>query len=89
MNAWLVEIGSQFEEWGVVFGFAFGLMRTFSAQTTISVANGAVATPWLGSAAQQTDAALKTYGYVPTLTFRLGFDLLSLRSWTAAPGRHG
>jgi hypothetical protein len=89
MNAWLVEIGSQFEEWGVVFGFAFGLMRTFSAQTTISAANGALATPLLGSAAQQTDAALKTYGYVPTLTFRLGFDVLSVRSWTAAPGWRG
>ena len=80
MDAWQVEIGSQFEEWGVVFGFAFGLMRTFAAQTTVSTANGASSNPLLGPAAQQADAALMTYGYVPTLTLRLGFDVLSLRS---------
>jgi hypothetical protein len=89
MDAWLVEIGSQFEAWGVVCGFAFGLMRTFAAHTTVSAANGASANQLLGSAAQQADAALKTYGYVPTLTLRLGFDLLSVRSWTSAPGWHG
>jgi len=66
----------------VVFGFAFGLMRTFSAHTTISAVNGAPTSPALGTAAQQTDSALKSYGYVPTLTLRLGFDVLSVRSWT-------
>lgn len=80
MDAWMVEIGSQFEEWGVVFGFAFGLMHTFSAHTDIGAVNGAPTSTVLASAAQQTDVALKTYGYVPTLTLRLGFDLLSLRS---------
>ena len=89
MDTWLVEVGSQFEAWGVVFGFAFGLMRTFSAHTTLSTATGTSANTLLGPAAQQTDAALKTYGYVPTLTLRLGFDLLSARSWTPAPGWHG
>ena len=81
MDAWLVEVGSQFEAWGVVLGIGLGLMHTFAAQTTISAANGASANPLLGPAAQQADAALKTYGYVPTLTLRLGFDLLSVRSW--------
>ena len=88
MDAWQVEIGSQFEEWGVVFGFAFGLMRTFAAQTTVSTANGAPASPLLGPAAQQADAALKTYGYVPTLTLRLGFDVLSVRSCASRSGWH-
>jgi hypothetical protein len=86
IDTWLVEVGSQFEAWGVVFGFAVGLMRTFSAHTTLSTATGSSANTLLGPAAQQTDAALKTYGYVPTLTLRLGFDLLSVRSWTLAPG---
>ena len=83
VDAWLVEVGSQFEGRGLVFGFAFGLMRTFAAQTTISATNGASANPLLGPAAQQADAALKTYGYIPTLTLRLGFDVLSIRSWAA------
>ena len=86
MDAWLVEVGSQFERWGVVFGFAFGLTRTFAAHTTVSGANSSPANPLLGPAAQQADAALKTYGYVPTLTLRLGFDLLSVRSWASDPG---
>ena len=41
------------------------------AHTTVSAANGASANQLLGPAAQQADAALKTYGYVPTLTLRL------------------
>lgn len=90
MDAWLIEIGSQVEGWGVVFGFAFGLMHIFAAHTTISAVDGAPTSPLLGTAAQQTDAALKSYGYVPTLTLRLGFDVLSVRSWhsdrAAGPG---
>ena len=81
MDAWSIEVGSQLEGWGVVFGFAFGLMRTFSAHTTITAVNGAPASAALGTAAQQTDSAMKSYGYVPTLTLRLGFDVLSVRSW--------
>ena len=88
VDAWLVEIGSQVEGWGVVFGFAFGLMRTYAAQTTIA-GSGAAAGLSLDSLAQQTDAALKSYGYVPTLTFRLGFDVLSLRSWASDAGAPG
>jgi hypothetical protein len=79
VDAWHVEVGSQAEAWGVVFGFAFGLMRTFAAHTSINAVNGAPTGNILASAAEQTDTALKTYGYVPTLTFRLGFDLLSVR----------
>ncbi len=86
VDAWLVEIGSQFEAWGVVFGFAFGLMGTFAAQTSINAVNGAPSSPALGSAAQQTESALKSYGFVPTLTLRLGFDVLSVRGWVPRRG---
>ena len=51
VDAWLVEIGSQVEAWGVVFGFGFGLMGTFTAQTSINAVNGAPSSPSLGSAA--------------------------------------
>jgi hypothetical protein len=85
-DAWLVEVGSQVEEWGMVFGFAFGLMRTYASQTTINAANGAAIAPSLVLAAQQIDAALSSYGYVPTVTLRLGFDLLSIRSWASHRG---
>jgi hypothetical protein len=86
MDAWLIEIGSQVEGWGVVFGFALGLMHVFAAHTSISAVDGAPSSPVLGIAAQQTDAALKSYGYVPTLTLRLGFDVLSVRSWHSDRG---
>lgn len=88
-DAWTVEVGSQYQAWGVVFGFALGLTRIFSSQTSISAVNGAPTNPVLGAAAQQTDAALKSYGYVPTLALRLGFDLLAPRSWFADPSSHG
>jgi hypothetical protein len=87
MDAWSIEIGSQVEGWGVVLGFAFGLMHVFDSHTTIGAVDGAPTIPVLGTAAQQTDAALKSYGYVPTLTLRLGFDVLSVRSWRSGPGR--
>jgi hypothetical protein len=86
IDAWQVEIGSQVEGWGVVLGFALGLMRISAAQTSIT-APGSALDPMLASAAQQTDAALKSYGYVPTLTLRLGFDVLSLRAWTPPSDR--
>lgn len=85
LDAWAVEIGSQVEGWGMVLGFAFGLMRVSGAKTTIT-GLGVAANPTLVSAAQQTDDALKSYGYVPTLTLRLGFDLLAVRSWTRDSG---
>jgi hypothetical protein len=80
VDMWLVEVGSQQELWDrVIMGFAFGVMGTFDARTSIASENGAPTSPALGQAAKQTDAALKSYGFVPTITLRLGFDLFSLR----------
>jgi hypothetical protein len=82
MDMWLMEIGAQEKLLdSIVVGVAIGLMRTSSAQTTIVSVNGAPQSPALGLAAKAADDALKTYGYIPTITLRLGFDFLSLRSW--------
>jgi len=80
VDMWLVEVGSQHELWdSVIMGLAFGVMGTFDAQTSITSENGASSSPALGQAAKQTDAALKAYGFVPTITLRLGFDFFSIR----------
>jgi hypothetical protein len=80
VDMWLIEVGSQHELWDrVIMGLAFGVMGTFDARTSITSDNGAPASPALGQAAKQTDAALKAYGFVPTITLRLGFDFFSLR----------
>jgi hypothetical protein len=46
--------------------------------------NGAPSSPALGQAAKAADGALKSYGYVPTVTLRLGFDVFALRSLLGA-----
>lgn len=80
VDMWLVEVGSQHELWDrVIMGLAFGVMGTLDARTSIGSENGAPTSPTLGQAAKQTDAALKAYGFVPTITLRLGFDFFSLR----------
>jgi hypothetical protein len=77
MDMWLVEIGSEDELWDrMMIGLAFGVMWTFDARTTITSVRGAPTSPVLGQAAHQAEAALKTYGVVPTLTVRLGFDFI-------------
>jgi hypothetical protein len=88
VDMWLVEIGSQHEFWdSVVMGLAFGVMGTFEARTSITSENGAPTSPALGQAAKQTDAALKSYGFVPTITLRLGFDFFSLTPGLLAQSR--
>ena len=77
VDMWLVEVGSQGELWDlIVVAFAFGVMGTFDARTSIASVNSAPSGPALGQAAQRTDSALKTYGFLPTITLRLGYDLL-------------
>ncbi len=88
VDMWLVEIGSQRELWdSVVMGLAFGVMGTFDASTNITSQSGAPTSPALGQAAKQTDAALKAYGFVPTITLRLGFDFFSLTPGFLAQSR--
>jgi len=77
IDLWRVEIGIQ-EEFAdrVVVGLALGLMGIIDSHTSITPSGGAPANPALGQAAERTDAALKNYGKIPSLTLRLGVDLI-------------
>jgi hypothetical protein len=77
LDLWLVELGYQAELADrLVLGVALGAMGTFGATTRIASVNGAPTSSLLGTAATQADAALEKYGFTPTLTLRLGFDLI-------------
>jgi hypothetical protein len=78
LDLWLVELGYQAQIADrLVLGLALGCMGTFDATTRITAVDGAPTnSSVLQSAATQADAALEKYGIVPTLTARLGFDLI-------------
>ncbi|RYZ05900.1 MAG: hypothetical protein EOO73_18480 [Myxococcales bacterium] len=78
LDLWLLEIGYQGQVADrLVLGVALGCMGTFGSSTSIVAVDGAPTdNAILTSAASQADAALRRYGYVPTLTLRLGFDLI-------------
>lgn len=77
LDMWLVEVGyqSQLAE-RLVLALALGVMGTFESTTTIASVDNAPDSPLLNDAAKQADDALETYGVVPTLTLRVGFDLI-------------
>jgi hypothetical protein len=78
LDMWLVELGYQGQLADrLVLGIALGAMGTLGSTTSISAVNGAPThEAILDSAAAQADTALEKYGIVPTLTLRLGFDLI-------------
>jgi hypothetical protein len=77
LDMWLVELGYQAQLADrLVLALALGAMGTFEATTTINSVDGAPSSKLLGDAARQGDAALESYGIVPTLTLRLGFDFI-------------
>lgn len=78
LDLWLVEVGYQAQLADrLVLGVALGCMGTFGASTRIVAVDGAPTdSAILSSAARDADSALQKYGYVPTLTLRLGFDLI-------------
>jgi hypothetical protein len=77
LDMWLLELGyqAQFAD-RVMLALALGVMGTVEATTTIRSVDGAPNSKLLGDAARQGDSALESYGIVPTLTLRLGFDLI-------------
>lgn len=78
LDMWLVELGYQGQIADrLVLALALGMMGTFDAKTSIRAVGGAPTnSAILNSAASQADSALEKYGFVPTLTLRLGFDLI-------------
>ncbi|HEY6077282.1 MAG TPA: hypothetical protein VIW29_00670 [Polyangiaceae bacterium] len=78
LDMWLVELGYQGQlDDRLVLGMALGAMGTFAATTSIAAVDGAPSSSTiLRDAASQADRALEKYGILPTLTLRLGFDLL-------------
>jgi hypothetical protein len=72
LRMWLVELGYQTDIGGrVVLGIAIGAMGTLGATTTVTPTPAAAE-----EAAAEVDELLETYGTVPTLTLRLGLDLV-------------
>ena len=80
LDMWLVEVGSQQVLWdSLVIALGVGVMGTLDAHTSISSVHGAPTSPLaLALAVGATDTALKTYGYAPMLTLRLGFDFFAI-----------
>lgn len=77
LDMWLLELGyqAQFAD-RVMLALALGVMGTVEATTTIRSVDGAPNSKLLGDAARQGDSALESYGIVPTMTLRLGFDFI-------------
>jgi hypothetical protein len=77
LDMWLVELGYQAQVADrLVFALGLGAIGTLSSTTTISAIDGARTNKYLGTVESETDAALEKYGIVPTLTLRVGFDLI-------------
>jgi hypothetical protein len=77
LDMWLVELGYQAQlRDRLVLALALGAMGTFNATTEIRSVAGAPESEALDTAATQADTALESYGIVPTLTLRLGVDLI-------------
>jgi hypothetical protein len=77
LDMWLIELGYQGQIADrLVLGLALGAMGTFDSTTRISSVEGAPGAGILRDVETQADSALESYGFVPTLTLRAGFDLI-------------
>jgi len=77
LDMWLVELGYQGQVADrLLLALALGAMGTVESRTTIASVDGAPSSSLLGDVATETDSGLETYGIVPTLTLRVGFDLI-------------
>jgi hypothetical protein len=75
VRMWLVELGYETAiAHRIVFGVGVGVMGTLSAKTSVSGAGSSAAQ--LSSATDVLDRRVEQYGYVPTLSARLGFNLI-------------
>ncbi len=76
LDFWLVELGYQAELDRLVVGAAFGLMGTIDSRTKLEQEDADAPQASFTELQNQMDRSFETYGYVPTLTLRLGVDLL-------------
>jgi hypothetical protein len=77
LDLWLFELGYQSEYKNrLVWALALGMVGTFDSRTRISPVNGAPTSPALSEVSARADSALESYGFLPTVTLRVGFDLL-------------
>jgi hypothetical protein len=77
LDMWLFELGYQGQVADrLVLGMALGAMGTFESMTNITSVDGAPGAGILRDVEAQADGALESYGIVPTLTLRAGFDLI-------------
>lgn len=60
----------------VVLALAVGATKVFKADTRVTGSGGAADDPKINEAAAVVDDGLETYGLLPTLTLRLGLDLI-------------
>jgi hypothetical protein len=76
LDLWLLELGYQANVGGrLVLAAAAGVTGAIDAHTSIVPSGSAPNDPALGNAAGQIDHALRT-NVLPTLTLRVGFDLI-------------
>lgn len=77
LDMWLVELGYQGQLLErIVLGSGLGVMRTMRSSTTVTATDGAPTSPAVEEVTQQIDESIENYGFVPTLTLRLGVDLI-------------
>lgn len=77
VDLWLFELGYQSEiKNRLVWALALGMVGTFDSRTRIASVRGAPTSSAVDEVAARGDAALESYGFLPTLTLRAGFDLL-------------
>lgn len=60
----------------IVLAAALGVTKVTSAETRATPSGGAATDPRIDQAAASVDDGLERYGYLPTLTLRLGLDLI-------------
>lgn len=79
LDLWLFELGYQWKiENRLLVGLGVGFMGTMNARTTITPlgAGTSAGANMLGTAQTAVDGALEGYGFLPTLTLRVGFNVL-------------
>jgi hypothetical protein len=77
IDMWLVELGYQAEIGGrVVLAAGIGMMGTLDAKTSVTADSSASAGVPSADTLESVDRQIEKHGYMPTLTLRLGFDLI-------------